>query len=73
MKYRIKVVTFKNGRKLFYAQAKSTFGWVGLSYDGEASWAYEGECDTRERALMRIDKHFEGNTTVKCSASHNFK
>ena len=63
MKYRIKIITFKNGRQLFYPQVKSTFKWVGLNYDGEANWVYEGECETRERALARIDKHFEGNTT----------
>lgn len=63
MKYRIKIVTFKNGRQTFFAQVKSTFGWKGLFFDGEASWAYYGECDTRESALRRIDLHFEGNTT----------
>jgi hypothetical protein len=63
MKYRIKIVTFKNGRQLFYAQVKSTFKWIGLNYDGEANWDYQGECKTRELALARIDKHFEGNTT----------
>jgi hypothetical protein len=63
MKYRIKVVTFKNGRQTFFAQVKSTFFWKGLSYDGEAILAFDGECDTREIALKRIDKHFEGNTT----------
>jgi hypothetical protein len=63
MKYRIKVTTFKNGRQLFHAQFKKMFSWVGISYDGEAHWAYNGECDTRERALRRIDKHFEGNAT----------
>jgi hypothetical protein len=61
MKYRIKIVTFKNGRKLFYAQVKSLFGWNGLAYDGEASWFYDGESATRESALSKIDKHFEGN------------
>jgi hypothetical protein len=66
MKYRIKIVTFKNGRQLFYAQVKYRFRWVGLNYDGEAHWAHESGCETREKALMRIDKHFEGNTTVQC-------
>lgn len=62
MKYRIKIITFKNGRQLFYPQFKSKFWWTGLSYDGETG-GYIGECETRERALARIDKHFKGNTT----------
>jgi hypothetical protein len=52
MKYRIKIVTFKNGRQLFYPQVKSTFNWIGLSW--------EGECLTRESALDKIYKHLEG-------------
>ena len=60
-KYRIKIVTFKNGRQLFYAQFKSKFWWTGLSCDGETG--FTGKCETRERALARIDNHFKGNTT----------
>lgn len=62
MRYRIKIVTFLNGRQSFYAQVKHRFIWSGLDYDGEANWSYLGECETRERALCRIDKHFSGNT-----------
>lgn len=65
MKFRIKIVTFKNGRKLFYAQVKPRFLWLGLGYDGGADWALSGECETRERALNRIDIHFEGNTKIQ--------
>lgn len=68
MKYRIKIVTFKNGRQSFHAQVKKYFRWDGLNFDGEAGWAYDGECDTREKALQRIDKHFEGNTEIKSTA-----
>jgi len=63
MKYRIEIVTFKNGRQLFYPQFKSKFWWTGLNFDGETG--FPGECNTREMALTRIDKHFEGNTTKK--------
>jgi hypothetical protein len=65
MKYRIKIITFKNGRKLFYAQVKPRFIWLGLDYDGAADCAFSGECETRECALNRIDKHFEGNAKIQ--------
>lgn len=63
MKYRIQIITFKNGRQAFYPQVKRLFVWVGLTFDGEAIFFYDSECSTRESALARIDKHFEGNTT----------
>ncbi len=65
MKYRIKIVTFKNGRVIYIAQKKVFFGWACLSYDGEANYAFDGECETREIALKRIDKNYSGNVTVK--------
>ena len=65
MRYRIKITTFRNGRKEYVAQLKTFFGWKTLNYDGEASLTYEGICDERENALKRIDKHFEGNTSVQ--------
>ena len=65
MRYRIKVTTFQNGRKEYVAQVKKMFGWVNLNYDGEATIHTSGVCDERERALQRIDKHFEGNTSVQ--------
>ena len=65
MRYRIKVTTFQNGRKEYVAQVKKMFGWVNLNYDGEATIYTSGVCDERERALRRIDKHFEGNTSVQ--------
>lgn len=65
MRYRIKIVTYQNGRKAYFAQVKTFFKWVGIESNGEAHWAYEGECDERERALARIDKHYAGNTRVQ--------
>ena len=65
MKYRIKVTTFKNGRKEYVAQVKKMFGWVNLNYNGEATIHTSGICDERERALIRIDKHFKCNTSVQ--------
>ncbi len=62
MKYRIKIITYKTGRKQFFAQAKCSFlGWDGLDYDGKRC-GYDSDCDTREDALRRIDKHYSGNT-----------
>ena len=61
MKYRIKIVTYKSGRKAFFAQVKAIFVWIGIACDGEANIAYKGECSTRESALSNIDKHYAGN------------
>ena len=61
MRYRIKIKTFKNGRKEFTAQVKMRIGWGVLDYDGRAGLLYESELDSREKALQRIDKHYEGN------------
>ena len=41
------------------------FGWVNLNFDGEATMHTSGVCDERERALQRIDKDFECNTSVQ--------
>jgi hypothetical protein len=60
MKYRIKIITFKNGRKTYFAQVKTGFIWVGIGCNSETSIVY-GECDSRNDALKRIDLHFAGN------------
>lgn len=65
MRYRIKIITFKNGRKEFYPQFKGKFFWMGLNSDGEANietTIVSLDCYSREEALKRIDKHFSGNT-----------
>ena len=63
MRYRIKIVTFKTGRQLFYPQVKRFFGWKGISSDGEeCQWGLD--YDTREMALRNIDRHYAGNSTV---------
>jgi hypothetical protein len=63
MKYRIKIVTFQSGRKLYYAQLKKWYGYTGLGWDGDTG--YTGECDSREKALLKIDKHYSGNSKVQ--------
>lgn len=62
MKYRIKIITYQTGRKLYFAQFKKWYGWTGIGYEGEIS-GYTGESDSREQALAKIDKHYSGNST----------
>lgn len=62
MKYRIKIVRYKNGRTTYQAQVKKGY-WRVLDYDGSADVVYFNyEQDSREQALARIDKHYAGNT-----------
>ena len=63
MRYRIKIKTFKNGRKEYTPQVKKLIGWSTLNYSGESGYLFENVYDTRERALEKIDLHYEGNTT----------
>lgn len=60
MKYRIKITTFKNGRNEFRAEVKKWYGWTGIMYEGSEFSAAAAE-NTREAALGRIDRHYEGN------------
>ena len=39
MKYRIKIITFKNGRKLFLPYVKTKIGWLPLNSDGKIDLA----------------------------------
>lgn len=58
-KYRIKTITFKNGRQEFVAQFKGV-RWKYLSHVGEEV-CYSCPSDTREDALNRIELHYAGN------------
>ena len=62
MRYRIKIKTFKNGRKEYTPQVKAFIGWYGIMYEGTTSITMF-EQSSREDALMRIDKHFNGGGT----------
>ena len=64
MRYRIKVVTFKNGRKEYFPQVKKRFIWWYLDYSGDTTFV-NLSYDSREKALQVIDKNFEGNTSVQ--------
>jgi len=72
MKYRIKIITFRNGKQEFEPQAgensmlpwKETT-WNGVNYKGEVLsgfYDYAPKCDTRKDALRAIDRHYDGNT-----------
>ena len=63
MKYRIKITTFKTGRKVYEAQVKMLIGWATIGYEGNPiipSCTFE--LRSRDEALERIDKHFDGNS-----------
>lgn len=63
MRYRIKIITYENGRKGYIPQKKALFGWIGVGYDGDVSIYYNFvELNSREMALLRIDKNSQGNT-----------
>lgn len=61
MRYRIKIQSFISGRKEYTPQVKIRIGWATISYYGKAHIAFEAELDSREKALERIDKHYNGN------------
>lgn len=60
MKYRIKVITYANGRKEHFAQFKTFWGWRYLGIDGDIHPSPVAQ-DNRDHSLRRIDKHFNGN------------
>jgi hypothetical protein len=60
MKYRIKIVTYKNGRKTFTPQQKVGLRWLGIDHDGKRNgWCVN--MSTREYAIRAIDLNFAGN------------
>jgi hypothetical protein len=69
MKYRIRIITFANGRKEYQAQVKPPYHiwWQNLASDGSMHDC-ELPCDSRGSALHRIDEHFNGNCSVQSIA-----
>ena len=65
MKYRIKIVTYKTGRKTFTPFFKTRFGWMPVAYDGECGLLCDYKMRDRESAIDAIDKHYEGNTKTQ--------
>lgn len=64
MKYRIKIVTYCNGRKVYIPQVKQWFMWAHINYLGE-NVSFICKYDTRKEALDNIDKHYNGNSRVQ--------
>lgn len=63
MKYRIKITTYKNGRKTYTPQRKGhLWGWNNLDYKGEEWDLGELQMESRKNALDSIDLNYEGNT-----------
>lgn len=61
MTYRIKITTFKNGRKEYKPYVKKLGLWFGLDYDGKQDLTYSYASNERYKALDCIDKHNVGN------------
>lgn len=57
--YRIKIQTYGNGDKEYYAQKKVGLRWRWLDHNGEA-YSFEGLCcRSRQDALKRIDRNYD--------------
>lgn len=65
MKYRVKVITYKSGRRLFLPQVKRWWGWKGIGYSGSTEIGIQAECDTPYEAGKCIKKHKQGNAVIK--------
>lgn len=62
MKYRIKIITFLNGRQEFFAQHRKLFYWTDLGCEGAEGYA---SSERRiEDAIERINLHFLGNKKI---------
>jgi len=66
MRYRIKIITYKNNRIEYYTQFYKGWrgGWTTLDSQGETGHDYS-YCEERSQALRRIDLHYMGNTTIQ--------
>lgn len=61
MKYRIKIVSYKNGVKVYYPQIKLFLFWHGLYSDGTICHFVDLPEYSRKAALSRIDNNYEGS------------
>lgn len=60
MKYRIKIITRRNGRKEYWAQVKRLGFWVSIDHEGNVYYLPTNYEPSREMALKRIDLHYLG-------------
>ena len=66
MKYRIKIYTYKNGRKEYKAQVRRFMSWNTINYDGSYDGIFfETTFDNGREALEAIDGHYNGNAKLK--------
>ena len=68
MKYRIKIITYVNGRKIYIPQVKTGFmSWKYIDGDGYEYTYFSCDCKSRENALNIIDNHYnlKQRNTVK--------
>lgn len=61
MKYRIKITTYKNGRKEYTPQVKRFIGWAGLGAYGDSSYFYDTAYNSRKNAFKPIYLHSQRN------------
>jgi len=66
MRYRIKIRTYKNGRKTYEAQYKTIIGWLTLGFKGNANIYNKGfNTENKEWVLEAIDLHYQGNSKLQ--------
>jgi len=67
MKYKLKTILFKNGRKEYIAYKKRLIGWASVKWNGNTGDIFDISYtfDSRSAALHAIDLNFAGNTKVQ--------
>lgn len=63
MRYRIKIITYSNGRRGYTPYVKKRFWWSSIAMDGSEGYGIEWK--ERATAMNCIDNHFNGNKTVQ--------
>lgn len=58
MKYRIKKITYKNKKVVYYVHVKWLIFWLGIDFEGGADIINEGICYSRNDALTYINNHY---------------
>jgi hypothetical protein len=60
MKYRIEIITYVDGRKIYIPQVKNGFmsSWKYIHGDGDEYTYFSCDCKSKESALDIIDTHY---------------
>ena len=64
MKYRIKVIKYKNGNTAFVPEVHNNFCWEEIDRNGIANSLYKNEVEDRQVACARIEAHKLNNPEV---------